>query len=489
MSAQWQNSRNLSERIIVTGWLTLETPAHFGNGDSEGMLDMPLHLDTVERRALLTGTSLAGALRNYVYHTNQRLAEQLFGRVDNVSESGASEESLVIIDDALGDKPQVEVRDGVALDSQTRTAANEFKYDIELLAAGSGFPLSFELQLFKSHRSETRTHLLRGFALALHGLAQGEIRLGKRKRRGFGQCRVTGWQVRRFDMTTANGMVDWLRYTTTPAMKAQREQRTIFQLLNVEPLTSPQAACKVDATFRIDGSLLVRSEPLEINAPDAVHLQSRRNGELKPVLSGTSIAGALRAQALRIANTLGKDGYTMIDKMFGYRAKSKTDENNLSASRVWVDETVIEQPLSLVQQRVKIDRFTGGSYHGALFAIEPVFGIPETRAHIRLRLDAAVSNSQDDTATERQTAAEIGLLLLLLKDLWTGELPLGGERGVGRGRLLGEHAIISIGPTTWQISMDTEGVLQISGGNAEALESYIGDFVGFTPTEDRKDRR
>lgn len=473
MSTQWQNPRNLSERIIVTGWLTLETPAHFGNGDSEGMLDMPLHLDAVEGRALLTGTSLAGALRNYVYHTNPRLAAQLFGQVDNTPDQGSSEESLMIIDDALGDKPQVEVRDGVAIDPQTRTAAEEFKFDIELLTAGSGFPLSFELQLRKNQRPEERTHLLRGFALSLHGLAQGEIRLGKRRRRGFGQCRVTGWQVHRFDMTTAKGMIEWLRYRPTCATQAQSDQSNIFQLLKVEPMTPPQVACKLDATFRIDGSLLVRSEPVELNAPDAVHLQSRRNGEQKPVLSGTSVAGALRAQALRIANTLGKDGYAMVDELFGYRSKGKRDNHELSASRVWVDETEIEQPLSLVQQRVKIDRFTGGSYPGALFAVEPVFGKAETRAHIRLRLDAS--------ATDLQTSAEIGLLLLLLKDLWTGELALGGERSVGRGRLAGERATITIGQNAWVITLDTNGHLQIADGEPAALESYVNAFVDFTP--------
>lgn len=35
---------------------------------------------------------------------------------------------------------------------------------------------------------------------------------------------------------------------------------------------------------------------------------------------------------------------------------------------------------------------------------------------------------------------DIGLLLLLLKDLWTEDLPLGGESSVGRGRLQGRQA-------------------------------------------------
>ncbi|MFN8443270.1 MAG: RAMP superfamily CRISPR-associated protein [Caldilineaceae bacterium] len=475
MSTQWDNPRNLSQRIVVTGWLTLETPAHFGNGDSDGMLDMPLYLDALEGRALLTGTSLAGALRNYLFRANRTLAIQLFGETNNEKEQETSEESLVIIDDALGDKPQIEVRDGVALDPATGIATDEMKYDIELLAAGSRFPLSLELQLRQNDRPEKRTFLLRGFALALNGLAEGEIRLGKRKRRGFGQCRVTDWQVRVFDMTTPRGIVEWLRYTPTAINVPVGERRSIYELLHVTPLVAAQAACKVEATFRIDGSLLVRSTPIDLNAPDAVHLQSWREGKQRPVLSGTSVAGALRTQALRIANTLGKDGYQMVDALFGYRNKNKNDDHALSASRIWVDETEIDQPLSLVQQRVKIDRFTGGAYPGALFAEEPVFGQAETRAHIRFRLDAANS--------DRQTAAEIGLVLLLLKDLWTGDLPLGGERSIGRGRLAGEQATVTIGSNAWTIQRDGKEGLQFQGSDPDTLEGYVAAFVEYVPNE------
>jgi CRISPR/Cas system CSM-associated protein Csm3 (group 7 of RAMP superfamily) len=480
MSTQWQKPRQLHERIVVRGWLTLETPTHFGNGDGDGLLDMPLHLDAAEGRALLTGTSLTGALRAYVHRYNTTLAQQLFGKVDNDAENARSEESLVIVDEALGDKPTVELRDGVAIDPQTRTATDEMKFDIQLLAAGSTFPLCFELQLRNNARPELRADLLRGFALALHGLAQGEIRLGKRKRRGFGQCRVTQWQVQRFDMKTPQGLAAWLRYDSaapSPSVPVANP-KDIFALLNIPPVRIPQPACRLDATFRIDGSLLIRSEPLTANAPDFVHLHSVRNGQPTPVLSGSSVAGALRARALRIANTLGKDGYALVDDLFGYRRKGKEDDHDLSASRLWVDETQIEHPLSLVQQRVKIDRFTGGSYPGALFAAQPVFGATETRTHIRLRLDAA----QDD----RQRDAEIGLLLLLLKDLWTGDLPLGGESSVGRGRLSGERATISIGAVDWTLTADANGGLQINGGTAEALEGYIQSFLHFTPVPKEK---
>ncbi|MEZ4622951.1 MAG: RAMP superfamily CRISPR-associated protein [Caldilineaceae bacterium] len=195
------------------------------------------------------------------------------------------------------------------------------------------------------------------------------------------------------------------------------------------------------------------------------------------MLSGTSLAGALRARALRIANTVGRRGESFLDDLFGYRVKDtaeereqfKRGENPLTASRLWVEETEVKEPEPLVQSRVKLDRFTGGSYPGALFSQEAAWGKAETRINVKLSLQAHVRAARQD--------AEIGLLLLLLKDLWSGDLPLGGESSVGRGRLAGEWATVTIGTTEWTFQTDEIGSLTISGGNPADLEQYIQRFL------------
>ena len=77
----------------------------------------------------------------------------------------------------------------------------------------------------------------------------------------------------------------------------------------------------MQAAFKLDGSLLIRSEGEEKNSPDMVHLRSWRGEEAKPVLSGTSLAGVMRGRALRIAKTcLGETaGTDLVDEMFGKR--------------------------------------------------------------------------------------------------------------------------------------------------------------------------
>lgn len=51
------------------------------------------------------------------------------------------------------------------------------------------------------------------------------------------------------------------------------------------------------------------------------------------------------------------------------------------------------------------------------------------------------------------------MLLLLLKDLWIGDLTLGGERSVGRGRLRGNQAQLTYQNQTWTIAANGDGLL------------------------------
>ena len=96
---------------------------------------------------------------------------------------------------------------------------------------------------------------------------------------------------------------------------------------------------------------------------------------------------------------------------------------------------------------------------------------PETPAHLEVAL-----------RVEKPTEAELGLLLLLLKDLWTGDLPVGGEIGLGRGRFRGKTATLTYTPPgeeeavetehTWTFSANKAGGLVI-GGSPEPLEAFV----------------
>ena len=477
-NVHWLNSREIVERIIIQGDLILETPASFGSGDKEELVDIPLLLDPLEGKSLLTGASLAGALRSYLRERecgygetsdNKSLYLNLFGR----QEDGEGEQSLLIVHDSLGDKSTVELRDGVKIDPITRTALDKHKFDFELLEAGTCFKIRMELLVQEKRRDE----LLRGLAISLQGLEKCEINLGIRKRRGFGKCRVKQWKVCHYNLAEPKGLIEWLNTRCLDNGKLKVDQTVVKTGKNISALLNAtdtdldkRKRFTLDATFSLNGSLLIGSAFDNVNAPDSVHLKSKRGEQVVPVLSGTSLAGALRARALRIANTVCKNGNAEIwvNELFGSPLKSSKDNNSRdqnTASKLITSETEIINPLDLVQSRIKIDRFTGGAYPGALFHEQPVFGLDT-----EIKIDILIQNPED---------AQIGMLLLLLKDLWTSDLPLGGESSVGRGRLCGKSATLTFKstdpePEQWIIKQ-AKDELDIDGNMAK-LEGFVNIF-------------
>ena len=425
--ASHDNHRRIVERLYVRGTLTLLTPTYLGNGDNDPSVDLPLLTDPLTGCALLTGASLAGALRGYLLSCVGEEA-QVAKLLGGARQNDDGEQSALIVEDALATaqvEPELVIRDGVRLERESRTAADTAKYDLELLAAGTRFDLSFELIIRETDNAEELKQLL---ATALAGLA-GEIHLGGRKRRGYGQCEVTDWQVVSYKLDTAVGLLGWLQHPR------QFSAKTGLELLG-KPLASQRHQLTIEATFEIATSVLIRTEPASPLGPDHVHLSGKVRGQdglwekNRPILSGTSLAGALRAQAGRIARTLDKsDKFSrseeLLNKLFGQMLENNNYQ--ATASRVAVREVPIEEGEAWVQSRVAIDRFTGGALETALFAEQPHFGGRFT-LHLSVR---------------RPSKAQMGLLFFVLRDWWTGFSPIGGEVSVGRGRLQGHKATIT----------------------------------------------
>lgn len=482
--ALWHPSkaRKIIGRIVVEGDLVLLTPAHFGNGDSSDETDLPLLRDSFDpARPLLTGASLAGALRAYLRRVTDpklKLDVVLFGSAKGDDDG---EQSPLIVDDAIGTPAHVELRDGVRLDPHTRTAADKALFNIETWAAGTTFPVRLELLLLAGRDNIAA---LQALAAALTGLTNGEITVGKRKQRGYGAVRVSCWRVRRYCLaTSAADLIAWLRAGSSPLSPSESKEvpvttiqgelrpdnEVMKDLLNafgatyVASLTLLRSSFEIRAEFALQASLMIRGNTGRDDiGPDTVHLHSRRNGEWRPIVPGTSLAGALRSRALRILNTFNPSQAKLIlDELFGPDLSDRNAQPR--ASRLVTSECEIRNAITnLIQNRIRIDRFTGGVVEGALFDEQPVFAQPSTRLTLMLRLRDPQPH-------------EVGLLLLLLKDLWTGDLPLGGEISIGRGRLQGVSAEITYrdaqAQSCWRIEQ-TSGSLKICGDQAQ-LEGFV----------------
>ncbi|NJL63411.1 MAG: hypothetical protein HC903_18230 [Methylacidiphilales bacterium] len=456
-----RNQRHIIERIIVKGVLILDTPTCFGSGDNDGDTDLEILRDSIEDKALLMGSSIAGALRNYL-----REQKNGYGAVDDSILFGGQrsdddgEQSSLIVNDALSsDVINLELRDGVKINSITKTADDGAKYDLEFLEAGTKFSLYFELLI--DGKESNRERLIRELVLSLQGLESGKIRLGIKKNRGFGRCHVEKWQVWKFNLREYKQRIQWLTFPHWESGLLDNYQ-TCDNIANALGVTLAEEDKRqhltITAEFTLASHLLIRSGQASTDkAPDVVHLKSQRDGEAKPILSGTSLTGVLRHRAERIVNTIQKD-INIINDIFGF-VDEKTKK--AKASRLVVDEVEINKTTDLVQNRIAIDRFTGGALHGALFNEQPIFGNDETNLEINLKL-------------RQPKDAEIGLLLLLLKDLWTGDLTVGGTSSIGRGRLQGREATITNNGKTWKISQSssTEPLI-VENPENEDLEKFV----------------
>ena len=124
-----ENCRKIIKHMVVEANLVFKTPVAFASGDTDEMSDMPLLVDALESKPLLTGTTLAGALRSYLRSiengdrssTAGELEKKLFG---GEKEDDQGSQSLLIVEDSIGEQGEISYRDGADLLRHARRHAD-----------------------------------------------------------------------------------------------------------------------------------------------------------------------------------------------------------------------------------------------------------------------------------------------------------------------------------------------------------------------------
>ncbi|MBM7844806.1 RAMP superfamily CRISPR-associated protein [Herpetosiphon giganteus] len=479
---QERETRYIIARTLIHGRLELQAPTLISNGASDLPTDMALLRDLVEARALIPGSSIAGALRAYLKNFADERA--LFGdRLD--SDDSTGDQSALLVSDAISTTIVLSmVRDGVQIDGTTRTASDGAKYDLELLPAGTCFDLYFELlhevpfdQQAKFPKWQESTEYnqkrLKLLAQALYGLEAGQIALGMRKQRGLGLCQVTNWQIWHYRLTEPDQMLQWLLFDREQPPVPSYAGPNIGEGLGLKLDRLPPSQCQIQVEFGLEQSLLIRSARSNPYAPDDTYLETRlADGSRYPVIPGTSWAGIMRHRAAKILATLKNQAQQptapddLIKELFGYVATDDQARNSKAQmSRVRIHDSLIKQASTdYIQTRIAVDRFTGGPYPSALLAEQPVWGLQETQ----ITLDLTINKATDH---------DIGLLLLVIKDLWLGDLTVGGEQSIGRGVLAGRSFKLWIGNEAYHFHQ-VEGQLTIDSPSADRLQMYVDVLRG-----------
>jgi len=420
--------------FLLKGQLRNASPVLIAKEKSKGeFTDVELLKDS-DGKFFIPGTSFKGVLKHYFSRNfESKFIKYFFGYHDI--------ESLAFFEDLKIQTNQViEIRDGIKL-NEYMVAESGAKFDYELLAPGS----VFQLNIFLKVKDERANDIRAIFKSIIRELSEGNIRIGAFTSKGFGLLKVEDIKLYRFILP--KDALKYFEFLTGKDTYKDYED----SLEDVEELKRKEKLCKIELHCEIKNSLIIRYYGGVQDEVDASHLKT--NGKL--TISASSIKGALRFRAQRIVNTLGLKE-DIVQELFGSE-KGKTGEGK--KAKLIIDECYIEdnEVLSEIVHRIRVDRFTGGVIETALMDSKPIW---HNKENIVFRF-----------LIEKPKDKEIGLLLLILKDIWNEDLPIGGEKSIGRGVLKGKYMKITFEDSVFEIY--EEGNRLITKGNKEKLEEFV----------------
>lgn len=373
---------------------------------------------------------------------------------DEASKKIIEHQSMIRCSDLKGiDKPGIPIRDGIKIDGRTGIVEENAKYTFQVVERGAQFKFNLEAD----YSAETEPFVKQAMSTIYKTLlSKGGICLGAKTNSGFGEVHLLQESAAcyKFDFSQKPDVAHWM--TRNNWENHRIEPEALGDALDIHP-----NRFSINASFWLKNSLIVRSYSADPDAPDATHITSNNDW----ILPGSSLKGAIRARAERIVNTLNKPK-ELVENLFGFVVENEK-ENNKKKGRIRVKEAVLPQFVSEMQTRIKIDRFTGGTIESALFETMPLFGGKPDKI---INLQLHVRDCQP---------YEAGLLLLVLKDLWTGDLAVGGEKNVGRGVFQGIQAEISWKDQTWTIP---EHVQDMPEEQKKALNEYVRALMEYKMT-------
>jgi CRISPR/Cas system CSM-associated protein Csm3 (group 7 of RAMP superfamily) len=431
-------THRIAHKIVLRADLKLTSPLRIGNGAGD-FTQLAILRDALGR-PYLPGSSLAGVLRaRWMDEIDLKEAKSLgyasrafWGTTaaeDKDRPSKSSQSHFHIADMLiLGTHPQAVVRDGVRIDAATGTVDGNGKYDYELLEPGAQFPFQAEVTV----REGIDIADILAIVSWLQTTLQTDLQVGGNTTKGFGRLAASGFTAWLLDFTGEQRVAHaqaWIAFCESGNVPASVLPVQFSDLkLPVLPHHGLQQV-RLVATFSLKSSLMIRGDGSTDLDTDKAHLTCAG----KPIISGKSLVGAMRHRATRIVHSLDIPEQ-QLDDLFGpLRGKDENEEPiKQKRSRLYTDEVILtEAGHHMKQTRIRVDRFTAAPVDGGLFDSAPLW------------------RKQDGTFTltwriRKPRAWDIALLIHLLRDLWTGDLPIGGEKNVGRGVLQGHHATLTL---------------------------------------------
>jgi CRISPR/Cas system CSM-associated protein Csm3 (group 7 of RAMP superfamily) len=378
-----QSKHRIIGKIIIRAKIINTSPLLIGKGEGESSdTDIILWHDG---RPYIPGSSLAGVLRKRFCEwcsikdkdQNRKEIEKFWGTDD--SKQKETFQSHIIFDDLLPQKSsnfKITIRDGVRIEHKTNIAAEQGKFDYQLLEPGVIFDFKAEVTIREGMDPGVFIKIVLSIGEILKN---NDFRIGALTSGGFGKIHVEEFNAYHLNFssddenqtkTAAKAWFDYLK-SGTPDVT--------FLIKETQPFALNHKTFAVDADFKIKSALITGSYSSNPDMPDKSQLTS--NG--KYVLSGKAIRGALRHRAVKILNTLNCDGEEKIKSLMGY-VDPQNPKTRAIKSRLRIEESHLNGFEAMTQNRIRIDRFTGGAMDGALFNSAPVWQKGDEHTHAQI---------------------------------------------------------------------------------------------------------
>lgn len=445
------------KKWIISGTLKTLSPLIIGTGDQSDDIDIIIQKDE-NANPYIPATSIAGSLRHNLFEehdlgNDREILRTIWGDTFRINGKDKTVKSAIFFSDAkINPDYKIEIRDGIRINQETGLVADGAKFDYEALAKGARFKFKITVEQAE-HDDETIIKKMIHTIKIL--LESGEFTIGAMNTKGYGKVKLLNTHITAYDFRQKNDVISWLSGEEKTQYETDLTTNGCYQKKTETDLT-------ITINLKLKTSLLIRSYSADPKAPDATYMTS--NGEA--VLAGSSVKGALRQRGEKIINTLSqnqKKTAQMIKGLFGYVDTENQDGEKIK-SRFYTKETYknINHEIDRIQARIKIDRFTGGTIKTALFDEMPLW-----------------PSDSDDLFTISYTIKnckewEAGLALLIMKDLMTSDLPIGGGKSIGRGIFIGESAQIHYQKQDYHIQQNQN--IQIEPEKKAQLEQYVKAF-------------
>lgn len=428
-------------KYVVTAECTQPLRVGSVSGDTEEVLVHP-----TDGNPFIQASSISGVFRSYcdeVY--GGKWTDSIFGKRIFEEEINSYEYAgrVRFTDGIFSDikKVKLELRPRVSIDPELGVVlknAQELGQKFNMAYIGAGAEFSFSIYLYNDQGQEK-------IESVFQAINAGVIQLGGQKSNGCGYFKITKLLRKVFYLSGKENNEDRKLWFEEDNLESNQYDEITSQM---GVYSGKQDAYDIIVDACTENELLVKSIAVEDAGEDAPNSKNIRNGQKEYIIPGSSLKGAIRSQAEKVASYLAKQyGWkndaenevntidSVIENAFGSKKGVKQNVGNQAKrGNLYFFDTVVgnkeENDTRLLSHRIHIDKFTGGVINGGLFSEKNVAG--------KLKLHIVIRNWKANNAEQ-----SCGLLLLTLRDLAIGAFTVGSGYSVGKGVIQVEKVTVT----------------------------------------------